>query len=123
MILIVGNHVELSELWARHIQRLGLRTKVVVSQEEAVECLSEVCPSGILLDLMLSDGSAMAVADYASYRHPSVPVVFVSCSRFFSDGSIFSLIQNAAALVPENTSPADIAEILAYHGRADVSAA
>ncbi len=72
----------------------------------------------IVLDLMLEYGSAIAVADYASYRWPETRVVFVTNSTFFSDGSIFNHIPNAVALVQEQTPPCDLAAIVEYHGRA-----
>jgi len=43
----------------------------------------------IVLDLALEEGSALAVADFASYRHPDARVIFVTNASFFSDGSIF----------------------------------
>ena len=64
---------------------------------------------------MLTEGSALAVADYANYRWPDTPVIFVTRSRFFSDGSLFQHISNAAAVVPNQTQPSDLAAIVAYH--------
>jgi len=72
----------------------------------------------IVLDLLLAEGSAFAVADFASYRQPKAKIVFVTRSSFFSDGSLFSHIPNTAAVLQEQTPPTDLAAIVAYHGRA-----
>ncbi len=118
VVLIVANSPELSRIWARHLNRLGHEATVVHAQEAAVDCLRQNVFDVIVLDLMLQDGSAFAVADYASYRYPNTRVVFVTNGTFFSDGSIFNHMPNAAALVAERTPPGDLAAIVQYHGRA-----
>ena len=118
VVLIVASNPYLSRIWARHLERLGHRVDIVLSQDSAVTHLAAHPADVIVLDLMLEDGSALAVADYASYRRPEARVVFVTNSTFFSDGSIFNHVPNAAAMIKEGTSPADLAAIVEYHGRA-----
>ncbi len=48
-----------------------------------------------MLDLMLDEGSALAVADFAAFRQPWAKVMFLTDSAVFSDGSIFTHCQNA----------------------------
>lgn len=105
-------------MWARHLERQHCEVQVVASQEEAVDFLCEEAPEVVVLDVMLEDGSAIATADFASYRRPNTRIVFVTRSSFFSDGSLFQHIPNTAAIIPEMTNPTDLAEIVAYHGRA-----
>ncbi len=118
MILIVASNPDLSRIWAGHIERQGHAVTVVSSQSEAVDHLCEHAPDVIVLDVMLKNGSAIATADFASYRRPDTRIVFVTRSTFFSDGSLFQHIPNTAAIIPERTKPTDLAEIVAYHGRA-----
>lgn len=118
MILIVASNVELVALWAKHLERQNHRVEVARSQSEAVAFLCEHEPDVLVLDVMLSDGSVIATAEFASYRRPRTRIVFVTRSSFFADGSLFQHIPNTAAIIPERTSPADLAEIVAYHGRA-----
>lgn len=118
VVLIVATIPDLARLWARHLERIGHVAVVVHSQDDAVEFLRHSDAEVIVLDLMLEDGSAIAVADYASYRRPSAKVIFVTNSTFFSDGSIFNHIPNAAAMIKTQTPPNDLAAIVEYHGRA-----
>lgn len=118
MILIVASNRDLSQIWARHLERQHYDVEIVTSQEEAVEFLCENQPEVLVLDVMLDDGSAIAIADFASYRRPNTRIVFVTRSTFFADGSLFNHIPNTAAIIPERTKPTDLAEIVAYHGRA-----
>ncbi len=118
VVLIVASNPDLSKIWARHLERLGHQVSVVSSQGEAVVFLCTNAVDVIVLDLMLCDGSAIAVADYASYRWPQAKVVFVTNSTFFSDGSIFNHFPNAAAFIQDKTPPNDLAAIVEYHGRA-----
>lgn len=119
VILIVASNAELSRIWARHLERQNHEVHVVHSQNDAVDFLSEgETPDVVVLDVMLEDGSAIAIADFAGYRHPETRIVFVTRSTFFADGTLFQHMPNAAAIIPEKVKPSDLAEIVAYHGRA-----
>lgn len=118
MILILAENPNLANVWARHLERQK-HTVVVTSYEaEAIELIRDHEPKVIVIDLMLKSGSAFSVADYVSYRSPDTKIVFVTRTRFFSDGSLFKHVPNTAAIVQENAPPGDLAEIVAYHGRA-----
>ena len=118
VVLIVANNPGLSRIWARHLERLGNTVFVVQSQADATSYMRLNHVAVIVLDLNLDNGSALAVADYASYRLPEARVIFVTNSTFFSDGSIFNHVPNAAAMLTEQTPPNDLAAIVEYHRRA-----
>ncbi|TDK46872.1 response regulator transcription factor [Antarcticimicrobium luteum] len=117
-ILIVEGDPDLGGLWARHLRRQGGEVRLVRSQSEAILALQSEEFNIIVLDLILEAGSALAVADFASYRSPETRVVFVTDSTFFSDGSIFSHSANACAYVRSNTPPEDLAAIVEHYGAA-----
>lgn len=114
-ILIVETDSGLAGIWSRHLERLGCQVAVATSQEAAVSTLQQRTVDVIVLDLMLEQGSAFAVADFASYRRPEARVVFVTRSSFFSDGSIFSLIPNACGFFRIDTPPEDLAAIVRHY--------
>ncbi len=118
MILIVASNPDLSKVWGRHLERQGQVVEILNSQDAAVDYLHEKTAEVIVLDLMLQEGSALAIADFASYRRPDSRIVFVTNNTFFSDGSLFTHIPNTAAILQEQTPPTDLAAIVAYHGRA-----
>lgn len=118
MILIVAENPGLAEVWARHIERQMQDVVVTSSEAEAIDYLRESAVDVIVLDLMLSNGNAFSVADYASYRRPGTKIVFVTKTSFFSDGSLFRHVPNTAAILQEDAPPSDLAAIVAYHGRA-----
>ena len=117
-ILIVESDESLSDIWAQHLSRQGAAVSCVRSQADAVRKLYETAFHAIVLSLDLQEGSAIAVADFASYRRPDARVIFVTRSTFFSDGSIFTLVPNTAAFVASETPPADLAAIVEHHARA-----
>ena len=86
------------------------------SQDAATAFLSENAVDIIVLDLVLSEGAALAVADYANYRQPAARVIFVTNTSFFSDGSIFSHSSNARAFLPSTTPPEDLAAMIEHYG-------
>ena len=116
-VLIVQNKPSLAQLWQRHLQRHGHIVEIALDQDSAIDYLSEQFYPIIILDVVLSQGSAIAVADYASYRHPEARVIFVTNSSFFSDGSIFQLCSNACAFVPKATEPEDLAAMVEHYAQ------
>jgi DNA-binding NtrC family response regulator len=114
-VLIVESKAELGALWQRHIERQGYEVIRTESQDAAIECLRTETVGIVILDLVLERGSAFAVADFASYRQPESRVIFVTNTTFFSDGSIFQHMQNAAAFLPTETPPEDLAALFDYY--------
>ncbi|MCR8549469.1 response regulator [Salipiger sp. P9] len=117
-VLIVESSRELATLWRRHLERLGATVRVAHTQEVATALLREVDFKVIVLDLVLEEGSALAVADYASYRQPETRVIFVTNTSFFSDGSIFQHCANACAYLPSATPPSDLAAMIEHYAQA-----
>nr|WP_252737594.1 response regulator [Citreicella sp. C3M06] len=115
--MIVESSKELSTLWRLHLERLGGEVHIAHSQDSATELLLELNPQVIVLDLVLEEGSALAVADFASYRRPEARVIFVTNTSFFSDGSIFRHCANACAFLPIATAPSDLAAMVEHYGR------
>ena len=115
-VLIVEGDLTLAGVWQRHLERLGARVSLATSQGAAVDRLQHADVNVIVLDLDLKDGSAIAVADFASYRQPEARVIFVTRTTFFSDGSIFRLVPNTAAFIAAETPPDDLAALVEHHG-------
>jgi len=117
-VLIVEPEAALADVWGRHIARCGGQVARVATAEAAIAHLGAHAPAVIVVDLRLPEGGALAVADYASYRRPAARVVFVTTASFFADGSIFRYSANAAACLGTDVAPADLAAVVAWHGRA-----
>ncbi|SEP07844.1 Response regulator receiver domain-containing protein [Salinihabitans flavidus] len=116
-VLIAESETELGELWKRHLERMGANVALVGTHDAAIELLRDHAFDVIVLDLVLQDGGALAISDFASYRHPETRVIFVTNTSFFSDGSIFNLSPNACAFVRSGTPPEDLAAMVEYHAR------
>ncbi len=115
-VLIVESQAELGALWSRHLERQGASVCFVLNQDAAVDAILKQDFDVIVLDLILEDGSALAVADFASYRAPEARVIFVTNTTFFSDGSIFAHSPNACAFVQSAAPPEDLAAMVAHYG-------
>ncbi|MEM7318374.1 MAG: response regulator [Pseudomonadota bacterium] len=114
-VLIVESNPELGALWKRHLERQGAEVSLVTSQEAAILALYGEAYDIIVLDLILDQGSALAVSDFASYRRPETRVIFVTNTSFFSDGSIFAHSPNACAYVQSETPPEDLAAMVEHY--------
>jgi DNA-binding response OmpR family regulator len=117
-VLIVESRPELGALWTRHLERMGASVTLVPSQATAILALYNEPFDIIVLDLVLDEGSPLAVADFASYRQPKAQVIFVTNTSFFSDGSIFAHSPNACAYVQSETPPEDLAAMVEHYGAA-----
>ncbi|MEM6940720.1 MAG: response regulator [Pseudomonadota bacterium] len=114
-VLIVESQKELGALWQKHLERMQMSVHRVATQDEATLYLSENTVDIIVLDLVLEDGAALAVSDYAQYRQPDARVIFVTNTSFFSDGSIFAHAGNARAFLPSDTPPDDLAAMIEHY--------
>lgn len=115
-VLIVESNPDLGGVWGRHLERRGCRVTIVCTQEDAIHAIQTMDLSIIIMDLVLDQGSAIAIADFASYRRPSAKVIFVSSSSFFTDGSIFQHIPNACAMLPSEVPPEDLGALVEHYG-------
>ena len=115
-VLIVQSQAELGLLWQRHLERNNITVHRVASQDEAISFLRENEVEIIVLDLVLAEGAALAVSDYAEFRYPEARVIFVTNTSFFSDGSIFAHAGNARAFLPSDTPPEDLAAMIEHYG-------
>ncbi len=115
-VLIVVGEAALGGVWSNHLERQGHLVHVVSSQEDAIALLSEQEIDIIILDLDIEQGSAIAIADFSSYRRPDARVIFITRGRFFSDGSIFMHSPNACAMVPARTNAEDLGALVQHYG-------
>ncbi|TFL19109.1 hypothetical protein [Jannaschia formosa] len=97
----------------------AFRSEVAHSQAQAVAMMFELQPAVVLIDLGLTDGSPLAVADFVSFRHPDARVIFVSDTAMFSDGSLFQHCSNVRAHVPRGMAEPDMVALVAHHATAD----
>ena len=115
-VLIVEPNPDLGGVWANCLTGQGADVKLTQTQDQALTFLHDTAVQVIVLNLVLGQGSAFAIADYANYRHPSERVVFVTNTCFFSDGSIFRHVSNTCAFLPTNIPPEDLAAMVEHYG-------
>jgi CheY-like chemotaxis protein len=114
--LIVEHQRDLAEIWARFLTRNGLSCTIAGSEAEAYDKLREGAFDVILLDMELPEGTAIAVADFATYRNPDIPIVAVTARGFFSDNAILQLVPNARGLLRESMRLEDMAALVQHYG-------
>ena len=113
-VLIAQQNAELGKLWAGFLEREGFATTVVTSQNEALTQLRAQEFDALILEMVLPDGGAIAIADFAAYRMPDVPVITVNSSSFFSDGSVFQLMPNVQSVMQAPVEGKDLAAMVSH---------
>lgn len=115
-ILIVQGNPDLAEIWARFLTRRGMDCTTAQDPAAAYAALRAQPFDAVVLDMELSGGGALEVADFAAYRNPEVPIIAVSARGFFSGGAVFELIPNARSVLNEPLRPDDMAALLEHYG-------
>ncbi len=115
-VLIVEANSNLGALWRDHLNRQGCEAHLASGEAEAVKSLRFFRPAMVVINLNLSEGEALRIADFTAYQCPSAQVIFVTSSRFFSDGSIFSHAPNACACVPDSIQPHELCAMVEHWG-------
>jgi len=96
------------------LEREGITTTVVASQSEALARLRVEAFDALVLEMVLPDGGAIVIADFAAYRMPDVPVITVNSTSFFSDGSIFQIIPNVHSVMQAPVEGKDLAAMVSH---------
>lgn len=112
--MIAQHNAELGRLWAGFLEREGISTYVVNSQKEAITQLKAQRFDALVLEIVLPDGGAIAIADFAAYSQPDAPVITVNSSNFFSDGSIFQILPNVHTMMQAPVQGDDLAAMVSY---------
>jgi len=115
-VLIVEDNEDLGTIWSRFLARQGLTVTLATSQTDAISEMRFNDFDALVLELVLPDGGAIAISDYATYRFPDIPIITVTSGSFFSDGSIFQLMPNARGLMRTPFRPDDLAALLEHCG-------
>lgn len=116
-VLIVESNADLGRIWGRFLERQGIESRLATGQAEAIQALRFEEFDALVLQLVLPDGGAIAVSDYATYRNPDLPIITVSNAGFFSDGTVFDLIPNARSMVSTPLRPDDLAAMIEHYAR------
>ncbi len=113
-VLVVQDNMDLGTIWCRFLARQGLDARLVTSDTEAIAALEEEAFDALVLEPVMAGGSGLCVADIAAYRYPEMPVIAVTKSSFFADGSIFAVIPNARGILRTPINPADLVAYLEH---------
>lgn len=115
-VLIVEGNRDLANIWARFLARQGVTCTLAGNAAEAYTALRGGGFEALVLDMELAGGEAIAVADFATYRNPDLPIIAVTARGFFSDGAIFQLVPNARGLLRSPLRLDDMAALIEHYG-------
>ena len=115
-VLIVEHNPDLGSIWARFLGREGATCTLAETAAEAQAALRRGSFQALILDMELPEGEALAVADFAAYRDPELPVIAVTARGFFSDTTIFELVPNARGILISPARLEDMAALVEHYG-------
>jgi len=122
-VLIVEHNRDLARIWAGFLSRQGMTCRIAASEPEALAALRAQGFDALVLDVELPEGAALAVADFATYRNPEIPIIAVTARGFFSDSAVFELIPNARGLLRAPLRPEDMAALVEHYAARSGAAA
>lgn len=121
-VLIVEHNRDLGDVWAGFLTREGCACTLACAAAEAYAALRARPYAALLLDMEFPEGEALAIADFATYRNPDMPIIAVTARGFFSDGAIFELIPNARGLLRAPLRLEDMAALVQHYGEKNADA-
>ncbi len=110
-VLIVEHNRDLARIWAGFLGRQGMVCALAGGPVEAYAALRAQAFDALVLDMELPEGEAMAVADFATYRNPEIPIIAVTAR-----GLLFG--QRDLRADPQRPRPAARAAAARGHGGA-----
>lgn len=122
-VLIVEHNRDLARIWAGFLGRQGMVCVLAAGAAEAYDALRAEVFDALVLDMELADGESIAVADFATYRNPEIPIIAVTARGFFSDSAIFELVPNARGLLRAPLRLEDMAALVEHYGARSAEAA
>jgi DNA-binding NtrC family response regulator len=122
-VLIVEHNRDLARIWAGFLGRQGMSCVLAATADEAYGALRVEGFDALVLDMELEGGDAIAVADFASYRNPEIPIIAVTARGFFSDSAIFELVPNARGLLRAPLRLEDMAALVEHYANRSAAAA
>ena len=111
-VLIVEAQESLGKLWQGFLERQGCVVALATNQPDALDKLRFHSWDVLIIDLIMPDASALAISDFATYKHPDISIIVVSARNFFSDGSIFEILPNARGFMNQPIEPDDLAAVV-----------
>ena len=115
-VLIVEQNADLAGVWAGFLARQGAACTLASSEAEACDALRQQPFDALVLDMELRLGTALAVADFAMYRNPEMPIIAVTARDFFSDAAILELVPNARGVLTTPLHLEDMAALVEHYG-------
>ncbi|WP_161860338.1 response regulator [Algicella marina] len=113
-VLVVQDNRDLGSVWCKFLERQGLEAVLATSEQQATLALENEHFDVLVLEPVLESGGGLCIADLASFRHPDMPIIAVTKSSFFADGSIFAMIPNACGLLRTPVRPHDLVAYLEH---------
>lgn len=118
-VLVVQDDTELSGVWTAFLRRRGLVVDQATTGDDAIDMLAQQTYDALVLEPQLASGGALPVADVATFQNPTISIVVVTRSTFFSDSDIYSIIPNARGVLHTPIRPDDLAAYLEHYGSRD----
>ena len=97
------------------LSREGIKLFRAADQHCASIWICEADPAVVVIDLSLTEGSPLAVADFCSYRRPNARVILLGGGKLMADGSLFGHVGNAAAMLPDPVPGPDLLALISFH--------
>ncbi|MGQ2906060.1 MAG: response regulator [Neoaquamicrobium sediminum] len=80
-ILVVDDDHEIRSLLARYLSTQGFRVSVAADKRSCENCIVDVSPDLIVLDVMLPDGSGLDLCRDLQQKRPRLPVILLTALK------------------------------------------
>ncbi|WP_264211951.1 response regulator [Leisingera thetidis] len=123
-VLLLEDDIGVRFTFNMALQEAGYDVRAVSNCADAISALSETLPDVLVLDLKIGEEMSLPVADYAALLRPDIPVVYITGSRLFAGGELFTLSRNIRWVLRKPVNLADLLSMVDHvTGRVAAAAA
>lgn len=123
-VLLLEDDIGVRFTFSMALQEAGYTVTAVTSCSEAISALTGMPFDVLVLDLKIGEEMSLPVADYAALLRPDIPVVYITGSRLFSGGELFTLSRNIRWVLRKPVNLSDLLSMVDHvTGRVATAAA
>lgn len=115
-VMILETDRNIGQIWQRHLERCGVSSSLLSSEQEAVQHLQMYPVDVLVINLLAEVDSSLALTDLATYKNPDVAIIGVTARNFFSDGNLFDVIPNMRGFLGTPVKLDDLTALVQHYG-------
>ena len=114
LVLLLEDDDDLRFTYEEAIEFSGCDVVSASTCAEAIGLLKVHKPDALICDLLIGSDTSMNVSSYAAYAVPEAEIIFITGSRLFPQGELFSMAENMRWVLRKPVKPRELRDVLLH---------